>query len=845
MHGKVENTYASILCIEDEKVIRKTFSDFLQELGHHVFEAEDGEKGISMFREIKPDVILLDLNMPKMGGLDVLRIIGDESPETPIIIISGQGDIDMVIEALRRGAFDYLTKPLNSLILLKNSVERAYEKITLFRENIAAKVFLEKANIELEKHVEERTEALVLANKKLQVELIERDSAEKALRESEEKFKLIFENANDEIIYVDKTGRILDVNQKAKDISGYTPEEVIGKNFSEIDAIKPEDMDNLITHFAEVCESKKTKTIEIELIKKDTKEEKFIEINPKIIERNGEIEGFVSILRDITERKEMELALRESEERFKNIFEQATDSIIIIDPDSLDILQFNRSTYINLGYTGEEFQEIVFHDLGDEGFQSALKKHFDTVNRLGKDVFETALLTKSKETRNAQISTKIIAVGEKKLLLSVWRDITEETKAKIALKNERAMLEVRVEERTEAVKCANKELARAIKHKDEFLANMSHELRTPLTTILGITEVLLEEVYGRLNSKQTSHLQNIDESGRHLLSMINDILDLSKIEAGKMDMNMEQIDIEDTCNSVVRMTEPLAKKKKIGINVKIHRAVEFVEADTRSFKQMLINLLNNAIKFTPVNKLVGIDIVGDIEEEKLKVVVWDQGPGISAEDAKHLFKPFVQIDGGLAKKYGGTGLGLYLVYRLVMFHNGNISVESIPEEGSKFIIELPWDARFAREVSPEQLDQEDEKEASDVSKKYLAKILLVDDNQINVEVVNDYLIVHNYETIVAYNGEDAITYAIENQPDLILMDIQLPGMSGFEAIKEIRKKETSNNNDRRVPIIALTALAMQGDKEKCLDAGADGYLSKPFSLKKLIEQIKEHLQIDI
>jgi signal transduction histidine kinase len=234
------------------------------------------------------------------------------------------------------------------------------------------------------------------------------------------------------------------------------------------------------------------------------------------------------------------------------------------------------------------------------------------------------------------------------------------------------------------------ELAKATRLKDEFLASMSHELRTPLNAILGLSEALQEQVYGPLTDKQDRSLRRITESGYHLLALITDILDLSKIEAGKVDLTLAPVDVAGVCQASLRLIRESAQKKHQHVTSRVDPAVSTLLADERRLKQMLVNLLSNAVKFTPNHGRIGLEVIGHLDEQPVVFTVWDTGIGIADADRGRLFQPFVQLDSSLARHHAGTGLGLSLVARLADLHGGRVTLESSVGQGSRFCIVLPW-----------------------------------------------------------------------------------------------------------------------------------------------------------
>jgi signal transduction histidine kinase len=282
------------------------------------------------------------------------------------------------------------------------------------------------------------------------------------------------------------------------------------------------------------------------------------------------------------------------------------------------------------------------------------------------------------------------AIENARLYEQAQQEIIERQRAEAALEEERALLARRVAERTADLSAANVELARAARLKDEFMASMSHELRTPLTAILGLSEVLKSEVYGSLSEKQLKSVNSVEESGRHLLSLINDILDLSKIGAGKLELKVGSVSVEKVCHASLQFIKQAAHKKQLRITSTYDNTVTTLYADERRLKQILVNLLSNAVKFTPEGGEIGLEVAGDVADQMIHFIVWDTGIGIAPEDQKRLFEPFAQLDSRLSRQYPGTGLGLALVQRMAEMHGGEVMLESEVGQGSRFTVSLPW-----------------------------------------------------------------------------------------------------------------------------------------------------------
>jgi len=391
----------------------------------------------------------------------------------------------------------------------------------------------------------------------------------------------------------------------------------------------------------------------------------------------------------------------------------------------------------------------------------------------------------------------------------------------------------------------NEELARATRLKDEFLANMSHELRTPLNAILGMTEGLMDQVFGPVQREQLKALETIDRSGSHLLELINDILDVAKIESGQIALEPSITSVPLLCQSSVAFIKQQAQKKNLKVTVNLPLHLPDLWVDERRIRQVLINLLNNAVKFTSEGGRITLDVSyhpskTHLEEpsdkaSSLRIAVSDTGIGIAPEHIHKLFQPFIQIDSALNRQYTGTGLGLALVKRIVELHGGQVGLTSEVGVGSCFTVDLPCATIPALDPAPILPDMAGI--APDQPQPHGSPlILLAEDNAANIGTLSSYLTAKGYRLLLAQNGQEAIALAQSQHPDLILMDIQMPGMDGLEAIRHIRNTTSLT----QTPIIALTALAMAGDRDRCLATGANDYLAKPVKLKQLAATI-DHL----
>ena len=402
-------------------------------------------------------------------------------------------------------------------------------------------------------------------------------------------------------------------------------------------------------------------------------------------------------------------------------------------------------------------------------------------------------------------------------------------------------LEQRVADRTAELSMANAELSRVMRSKDDFLSAMSHELRTPLNAILGLSESLAEGVYGDMNTKQVKSINTIAESGHHLLALINDLLDIAKIGAGKMELELTKANVEDVCQASLRFVMEQAQKQKINLKLVMDNQSVMLTADERRLKQILVNLLSNAVKFTPNGGSVTLETKCDLESESLMFSVRDTGIGIATEDLKRLFSPFTQLDSNLSRQYAGTGLGLTLVMKLVELHGGSVAVESEIGKGSCFTVRIPCKGLDTlNQHNPSETISLTEITPAETLPSNTPLILVADDNEINLMTVTDYLRANKLRVIQARDGLEAVKMVREHIPSLVLMDIQMPLMDGLDAIAHLRADDKHTD----MPIIALTSRAMVGDRERCIAVGANDYLSKPVNMKQLVKTIHAHLPKD-
>ncbi len=381
--------------------------------------------------------------------------------------------------------------------------------------------------------------------------------------------------------------------------------------------------------------------------------------------------------------------------------------------------------------------------------------------------------------------------------------------------------------------------------KNEFLTNMSHELRTPLTAIIGFSELLAGRFFGELNEKQISYVQEIFDSGHQLLKLINDILDLSKIETGKTDLAISAVDLSQLLNNCIGMIKERAIRRNLTLELQIKEDDFFgkeILADELRLKQIIVNLLSNATKFSPVGGHVRLE--AERSGHELMISVSDTGIGIKHEDQERIYGTFERLDFSFSRPEPGTGLGLALVRKLVELHGGRVWVESEGEgKGSTFRFVIPF--LEAGKENPEDAPLKDRNDTTDGSIQGIVmagkhpRVLVVEDNGPNIRLITNLLEAGGYEPLLAFSAEEGIKMAGRENPSVILMDISLPGINGLSATRALKENPATNH----IPVIALTAHAMKDDETRVREAGCDAYILKPVdteifnaTISKLIKQ---------
>jgi len=511
--------------------------------------------------------------------------------------------------------------------------------------------------------------------------------------------------------------------------------------------------------------------------------------------------GWLLMALDLTQTAKMErdANLRiKAESRFRELLEAAPDAIIEVDREGRIVL-LNAATEAMFGYPREELLGQPVEKLIPEGARGRHGAHRTAywANPVTRPMgFGMILLARRSDGSEfpVEISLSPVKIDDGFRVTAIIRDVTAKQKAEEAVRAANQQLELQ-----------NRELDRANQLKSEFLASMSHELRTPLHTIIGFTELLAEELEGPLNEKQKRFLGHVHQDSQHLLELINDILDLSKVEAGQMELHPESFDAGTVIAEALNGIRPMANARGIAVENRIAGEV-IVKADRVRFREILNNLLSNAVKFTPDGGSVGVES-GPVSGGMACFCVNDTGVGIAPEDQAAVFDKFRQVGSTTRGVREGTGLGLAIVKSFVEMHGGTISLESAPDQGSRFSFTVP-----AGDTSP-------------------PVVLVIEDEPGARELLASYLEPLGIRTESAASADEGVRMARDLKPDAITLDLLMPGKSGWRVLRELRAlPETSG-----IPVFVVSVL----DESPAI-IGATEYLQKPLKKEALIQALRRH-----
>jgi PAS domain S-box-containing protein len=742
------------------------------------------------------DVVLADFRLPGWTGLAALEHLRQLGLDIPFILVTGTIGEEIAADCIKKGAADYVLK--DRLARLPVAVRAALQEKALRQE---------KARAQQEQRDREAVFRMLFANNPLPMAVFDLDTLE-----------------------------FLEVNDTAIQHYGYSRDEFLEMRLTDLRA--EEDVPALLEQIATL------KALGQPIL--CSGEARHRHRDGRIIHaivnwhslRFGTRKAVLAVAQDITERKLAEEAVRSSEARFRSLIEAAPDAILGVDgrgeitfanPAAERLFQYPTAELL-----GQSVELLV--PTGQRQAHADARREFNQNPRvrtrpMARPLSLTALRKDGSEFP-AEIS--LSPLGDRNgLTIAIITDISDRKKAEQEIHALNADLERRVEERTRELAVVNQELAlrnreveRANQMKSQFLASMSHELRTPLNAILGFSSLLAERTAGPLNDKQGRFVEHIHRGGQHLLQLINDILDLSKIEAGRMELHPESCSVTETLPEVLSLIRPLAIAKQLRLDCDVADGLT-VHADPVRFKQILYNLLSNAVKFTPEGGQIAISAASD--GRQVRLLVRDSGVGIAPEERERIFEEFHQVGTTTKGVREGTGLGLAITKRLVNQHGGKIWVESEPGQGSRFYFSLPTAAPPDSGGHPVPATEQAE------ARRARPLVLIVDDEPAARELLVDYLQPEGYDTAVAISGPEALLLAAERRPDAITLNMLTPGRTGWNTLSELKSRpETA-----AIPVILVSVI----DRRKLGFAmGAADYLLKPVSKADLLAALGKHLK---
>jgi PAS domain S-box-containing protein len=650
--------------------------------------------------------------------------------------------------------------------------------------------------------------------KVIKVSVISRDittlkNTELKRMESENRFRTLAENAPVGIFQTDATGVCTYVNKRVSEITGMPEEDMLREGW--IKAVYPEDLLRVTTTLQQSVEEKHGFKIELRFVNDTQGIRWVISEGVPVLDDNGVLTGYIGTTHDITERKQMFQKLRDSEELYRLLSSNTRDMIALYKIDASATRTFiSPSVNDILGYTSEELVGSSPYDNIHPEDEAQVKK-----------ILKSVVFTGNSATLEYRMRRKD---GTYVWLESHAHPFYDDNGNMTGFQSSSRDISKRKEFEA-SLKVAKEKAEEATRAKSLFLSMMSHEIRTPMNAIVGLTNLLLQN---DPREDQRERLNLLKFSGHNLLTIINDILDFSKIEAGKLVLESIDINLKKLLSDTRQMLEQRAQEKNISLYMKYDAKLpEFLKGDTVRISQIVTNLLSNAIKFTERGYVeLSVKLLGE-EKGKYKVqfAVKDTGIGIEADKLETIFEHFTQADNDITRRFGGTGLGLTITKGLLHLMGSKIDLESVPGYGSTFSFVLTMDKGKDEPVA----------ETNSVPGKLVndetISVLLVEDNRINQIVALNFLQQWGVAVDIANDGFEALTMIKRKSYNMIFMDLQMPGMDGYEASRKIRAME--DPYFKEVPIIALTAAAMSGMRDKVIETGMNDFISKPFDPEEL------------
>ena len=814
-----------VLIVDDEREYAEMLQKLLSIKGYDVCVANCPDTAMRQLANVAVDVALVDVRLENDSGIELIVKLRESCPRLLCVMMSGYASTDTTIEALHHGAYDYLQKPFRQSELVA-TLERCFGQLDLEAQKAEVEAALRKAYGEMEARVEERTRELSAANQRLLEEIDERRQAQEAANNSEALLKQATRIAGLGYFVWDKLeDRCLYATEEYAQIFGLTIDEALTQ-YNDIEHIllllHPDDRERIRAIYKTFDQQPESYDLEYRIITPDGQERHVREISDPVFDAQGRIVRMVGIMQDITEQKRSQAALEESEQLLKQAVWIAKLGHARWDETKPAYISVSEEYAQIFGYTAKEFlaryrnleQDIELVHPDDRARISALALKSDWVN------VEYRILHRDGSVKHVKEMVRGIPNQEGKLLESVTtlQDITDMKRVEVELRAAK-----------EAAEAANQA-------KSEFLSRVSHELRTPMNAILGFGQLLQMTPAERLKDCQAEFVAHILDAGEHLLVLIDDVLDLARIESGRLQLSMEAVDPGAVLQACVGLVQSMADKCRITLDIQVGPgAAPSVWADKTRLEQALLNLMSNGIKYNTEGGQVTVSC-GAGADGWLRISISDTGIGIPEASMAELFEPFARLgaEKGAAQ---GTGIGLTITKRLVKIMGGELGVESKVGKGSTFWVDL----RIYKGVAPDwSADNAAEVAGSDRSETSCRALLYIEDDPAALALMRAIVNLQSSDRLLeAPNAELGLDLARNKRPDVIFMDINLPGMDGYQALRALKEDETT----RAIPVIAISAGAMQRDIERGLAAGFFDYLIKPLDMRRFQATLERALGV--